>query len=79
MTSAEFVDAIKAMGFEADEDGETFTKGTHPLYYVNVDESGAWSSYNYGGDTGPIELTDPERAPFDHALKVLKSTLESGW
>jgi hypothetical protein len=70
MTCEEFVAALDLLAFEGS--GMDFhSKSGRPLFFVHVESDGAFVSYDYGEDTGPIAITDPSREPFDVVIERL--------
>jgi len=76
MTRDEFIAAIIALGF-IDDGGGMYEKDGIPYRTVHVYDADASSLYSYGGDTGPIELTVPERMPFAELLEDLRKAVRS--
>jgi hypothetical protein len=77
LTRDEFIYAIELLGFVDGQDSGLFSRPSGwPRFYVNVEDTEAYASYDYGGDTGPIEITDPVLMPFGEALVELVDSLE---
>jgi hypothetical protein len=70
MEKEEFVAILTKAGFVDEGDGDFFKSG-QPDWAMNINEDGAFGSYNWGGDTGPIELT-PTRVPLDEMMEDLE-------
>jgi len=53
----------------------------HHEHYLETSRlpTGRYCSYSYGGDTGPIEITEPVSAPFDVAYGGILEQRRSGW
>lgn len=79
MDRAQFVQKLVALGFEFDfevkERAYYRKRAGLRVIFVSVEQETAYASYDYGGDTGPIEITDPVGEPFDIAL----DRIERGW
>jgi hypothetical protein len=75
MTKDEFCTELLALGFEASGDDFCRSHAASPFLWVRLSGEGAYSHYDYGGDTGPVELTTPSVAPYEEVLEEIKPWL----
>jgi hypothetical protein len=73
MSKGDFEARLRALGFSS-TDGKFFRRHRgRETQMVIVHESTAWASYDWGGDTGSIEMTDdPVGDPFDVVLVAIE-------
>lgn len=80
MTRQDFIDKIKSLGFvdEFNDNENFYIPSSYPLFRVAVNESTAYATYDYLGDTGPIEINlNPVVADFDQTLSNLKDDIRA--